>query len=229
MFQVLIVKKKSCFMEMKGNIWDFEGIDKIVEKIADKFLREFRLYSDHDSMRLIDKDKLVGEDGFYYLFSETVRPPGWLRNAEIFYRLCLKGMKPRALVDKEGHFLNATDGFSNPRIKYDKRSKILRIDNEPVLNLELTKRTLNNLKYFDEVKKEIAKKFRDFSESVRKDKEMKKKIFFLRSCKDCWSLKKIHRTISMRFFYPDTIGFRKGVFRKGIRRISVYVKHYRSV
>lgn len=226
---IVIAKKKSSFIEMKGNIWDFEGIDRIVEKIADKFLGEFRLYPDHDSMRLIDKDELVNKDGFYYLFNETVRPPGWLKNTEIFYKLHLKGIKPKALVDKEGHFLNVTNGFLDPPIKYDKRSKILRIDNKPVLNLELTERTLGNLEYFNDLKKKIVQKLRDFSESVRKDKEINKKVFFLTSGEDCWSLEMIGPTISIGFFYPGTIGFKKEVFRKGTGRISVYLGHYGSI
>lgn len=223
------IRKKRCFVEMEGNIWDFDGIDKIVEKIADKFLHEFRLYSDHDSMRLIDKDELLDKDGFYYLFDEIVRPAGWLKNAEIFYRLRLRGVKPKVLVDKDGYFENVTNGFFDPQIKYDKRSKILRIDNQPVLNLELTKGTLDNLEYFNELKKEIVKKLRDFSERIRKDKEFNKKIFFLESCKDCWNLEMIHPTISLRFFYPGSIGFKKEVFRKGTGRISVCVEHYGSI
>lgn len=223
------IRKKRCFIEMEGNIWDFDGIDKIVEKIADKFLHEFRLYSDHDSMRLIDKDELVDKDGFYYLFDEVVRPAGWLKNAEIFYRLCLKGVRPKVLVDNEGYFENVTNGFFDPQIKYDKRSKILRIDNEPVLNLELTEGTLDNLKYFNELKKKIVKKLRDFSESIRKDKEFNKKIFFLESCKDYWNLEMISPTIPLEFFYPSTIGFKKEVFRKGTGRISVWAERYESI
>lgn len=231
MFIVIVKKKKkkSGFIEMKGNIWDFKEIDRIVEKIADKFLCEFRLYPDRDSMRLIDKDEVVDKDGFYYLFSETLRPPGWLKNAEIFYRLYLKGMRPKVLVDNEGYFENVTNGFFDPPIKYNKRSKVLRIDNEPVLSLELTKRTLDNLEYFNELKKEIVKKLRNFSESIRKDKEINKKIFFLTSSKDCWSLEKIDPTISMGFFYPGNIGFKKKVFRKGTGKISVCVEHYRFI
>ncbi len=241
MFKVLVVKKKSDFTEMKGNVWDFKEIDRIVKKIADKFLREFHLYSHHDSMRLIDKYdffnkyQLVNKegfykDGFYYLFAQNVRPPGWLRNAKIFYRLWLKGMKPRALVDNEGRFLNATNGFINPEIKYHKRTKMLRIDNEPVLSLELTEKSLQiilgDLECFNELKKEIVKKLRTFCESVKKDKEINKKVFFLTPCKDYWSLKEIDPTISMGLFYSDTIRFRKGVFRKGIKKVSVCVGHY---
>lgn len=229
MFKIFVVKKKSGFMDMKGNIWDFKGIDRIVEKIAHKFLYEFQLYPDHDSMCLIDKDELVNKDGFYYLFSETVRPPGWLKNAEIFYRLCLKGMKPKVLMDNEGRFENVTNGFLDPQIKYDKRSEILRIDNQPVLNLELTEGTLDNLKDFNELKKEIVKKLRNFSESIREDEEINKKIFFLKPCKDCWNLEMISPTVSLGFFYPDTIGFKKEVFKKGIGRISVCVEQYGSI
>ena len=180
--------------------------------------------------RFEDNKERFYKDGFYYLFAQNVRPPGWLKNIEIFYRLWLKGIEPRALVDNEGHFLNATNGFINPEIKYDKRTKMLRIDNEPVLSLELTEKSLQiilgDLECFSELKKEIIKKLRDFCESVKKDKEINKKVFFLTPCKDYWGLKEIDPTISMRFFYSDTIGFRKGVFRKGIRKISVYVGHY---
>lgn len=240
MFKVFVAKKKG-FVEMKGNIWDFKEIDRIVKKIADKFLREFRLYSDHDSMRLIgkydffNKYQLVNregfyKDGFYYLFAQNVRPPGWLRNAEIFYRLWLKGMKPRALVDNEGRFLNTTNGFINPEIKYDKRSKMFRIDNEPVLSLELTEKSLQiilgNLECFNELQKEIIKKLRDFCESVKKDEEINKKVFFLTPCKNWWNLKEIDPTVSMGFFYSDTVGFRKRVFRKRIGKVSVCVGHY---
>jgi len=214
---------------MEGNIWDFEGIDKIVEKIANKFLYEFRLYPSNDSMRLIDKDELVNKDGFYYLFSEIVRPPGWLKSTEIFYRLDLKGMKPKVLVDNEGCFLNVTNGFFDLPIKYDKRSEILRIDNKPVLNLELIEITLGNLEYFNELKKEIVKKLRNFSESIRKNKYFNKKVFLLTSGKDCWSLEKIDPTISLGFFYPGTIGFKKEVFRKGRGKIAVYMGHYGSI
>lgn len=219
--------KRSGFIEMKGNIWDEEAVIRITEKIADKFLREFRLYSHHDSMSLINKGKLPNKD-VYYLFNERVRPEGWLRNAEIFYILRLKEMKPKALVNNEGQFLNVTSGYLDPQIKYDKRSKVLKIENEPVLILELTKRTLDNLELFDEVKKEIVKKLKDFSESVRKDEDFKEKIFFLKSCKDCWKLDEIQSTISLGFFYPDTICFRKEFFSKGTGIILVYIEHYRS-
>ena len=219
------VKKKNHFIKMKGNIWDEEAVIRTTEKIANKFLREFRIYSHHDSMNLINKSKLPNED-VCYLFHERVRPEGWLRNAEIFYILRLKEMKPKALVNNEGQFLNVTSGYSDPQIKYDTRSKILRIDNEPVLTLEISKKTLDNLKLFNELKKEIVKKLKDFSESVRKDEDFKKKIFFLKSCKNCWKLEEIHPTISMGLFYPDTICFRKEVFSKGIGRILVCVEHY---
>jgi len=223
------IRKKRYFVEMEGNIWDFEGIDKIVEKIADKFLHEFRLYSDHDSMRLIDKDELVDKDGFYYLFNEIVRPAGWLKSTEIFYRLCLKGMEPKVLRDNKGHLENVTNGFFDPQIRYDKRCKILRIDNQPVLNLELTERTLDNLKCFNELKKEIIRKLRNFSENVKKDKEINKKIFFLQSRKDCWNLEMVNPTISMQVFYPGTLLFKKRFFRKKTGRISVCVEHIESL
>ena len=226
---MFIVRKKRCFIEMEGNIWDFEGIVEVVEKIADKFLYEFWLYPEHDSMHLIDKDELIDGNGFYYLFGEIVRPPGWLKNAEIFYRLCLKGIKPKVLMDSKGYFENVTNGFFDPQIKYDKRSRIFRIDNEPVLNLELTKGTLDSLKDFNVLKKEIVRKLRNFSESIREDEEINRKIFFLKSDKDCWNLEMIRPTVSLGFFYPDAIGFKKEVFRKGIGRIPVCMEQYGSI
>ena len=164
---MFIVRKKRCFIEMEGNVWNFPEIDRIVEKIANKFFYEFWLYPEHDSMHLIDKDELIDGNGFYYLFGEIVRPPGWLMNAEIFYRLRLRGIKPKVLMDSKGYFENVTNGFFDPQIRYDKRSRIFKIDNEPVLNLELTQGTLDNLKYFDNLKKEIVRKLRNFCESIR--------------------------------------------------------------
>ena len=202
--------------EMKGNIWDIEKIDLVFKEISKRFFWNFKFSSEPDPMLIRVNRK------FFKVFSETVRPKEYSHSFEIRYILSVKGIEPAAFKRPDGSFINITNGFLDSKVQGKKNYKM---DNEPVMVLEISTASLNRLCQLKQVSSLVIK-LRNFATNLEKD--IRGISLYKMLPQECSKPNKfcsnVDRGNILRSFYPNIIRFEKKSFVKKRAAMFVYVK-----
>lgn len=201
---------------MRGNIWDFKKISQIQKEIAFKFLLEFSFFGKEEPLEIERMEESL------QLFSETMIFKKSLK-FEIFYKFQLRGKEAMAIKSAyDNRSINVTNKILDGEIKKEGDDFI--IDNEPIIYLDVSARSMNHL-YREKMLTSFIVTLRKFTEEI--GREFKKDIFFhnpfrggLLSLDEEGNFEKT--TIGL--FYPNTIRFKRKFIKEGQTYIPVKVK-----
>jgi len=203
--------------KMEGNVWNIEKIDLVFKEISKRFFWNFKFLPEPDLMLIRVNRK------FLKVFSELMRPKE-LHSFEIRYILSMRGIEPAALKMPDGSFINVTNGFLDSKIQGKKNCKI---NNEPVMILEISTNSLNHLCKLKQVSSLIIK-LRNFAINLEKDKDIKGISLYKIPFQECSKPNKFCSDVDsgtiLRSFYPNIIRFEKKSFMEKRAAMPVYVK-----
>ncbi len=206
---------------MKGNVWDFQKIFQLQKEIAFKFLLGFSFSNKEEPL------KIVKIEDSLQLFSETMISDNG-STFDIFYKFHLRGKDAAAIKSVyDNRHVNITNRTLDGEIKKEGNEFV--IDNEPILYLGVSARSMNCLykeKRFTSFIMDLRKFAKETSEEFEKD------IFFHNPLQNgCLSLDEEgnFEKIDIGLFYPNTIRFKRKFIKERNADIPVKIKEIHKV
>jgi hypothetical protein len=202
---------------MMANVWDEDKIADRLYQIAKKFLEGFCLSEYSEPLLWARREKFFCgiKESFFLPDLELIFP--------VFYKIGVFGLKALLAKDKEGNYINFSNGMMDAEPRYNDREKILEVDNQPVLVFDVDEVSLPKLTVLGQ-KRELSQKLRAFIFNMFKDRNIGRGLFLIGSSEDLFSFESPSGNFSFKLLYPEGVGFNKNIFLLSKEKTIVTVK-----